>query len=203
MKLLQEQSATSVLVDIFIQDSSSAVGSGLTGLSAGSAGLTCYYHRDGDATTTAISLTNSSLGTFTSGGFVQLNSTNMPGAYQLAVPDILFADASRMSRARNAIVYLQGATNMAPCVLEFQISSEKTLSYEFMGKAITMPVSVPATTTSCTVDVALGYMLAQSAFKREQTANTETVYAIDGTTAMLKSDKSDDGTTFTRGAYTA
>lgn len=203
MKLLQEQNATSVLVPVFIQDSSSVLGAGLSGLSAGSAGLTCYYYTDGATTSTAVSLTNGSLGTFTSGGFTQVDAANMPGIYQLAIPNAVFADSAKLNRARNAVVYLKGATNMAPCVMEFQIGAEKTFNYDMKKTAITQPVVVPATTTSCTIDTLFGFLLAQAAFKREQTAATETTYAVDGVTPMLKSTKSDDGTTFTRGAYTS
>jgi len=48
---------------------------------------------------------------------------------------------------------------------------------------------------------ALNWMYVQSHNKRTQTSTTETVFKNDGSTPVGTSTKSDDGTTFTRGAY--
>lgn len=110
--------ATSQRLDIFIQDSSSTTGAGLTGLTNASGSLVCYYHRNRAATATQISLVSATVGTFTSSGFIAVDGTNMPGVYQLDPPDAAFA-----AGADSVTIMCKGATNMAPTVLEVQLST--------------------------------------------------------------------------------
>jgi hypothetical protein len=110
---------TNYIAEIFIQDSSSTTGAGLTGLTSGSSGLVCYRARpdDGNAGGTAISLSGGTRGTWSSGGFVEKDSTNMAGWYELGVPNAALA-----SGADKCAVHLKGATNMAPCPILFQLT---------------------------------------------------------------------------------
>lgn len=109
---------TSQLIDIFIPDSSSTTGAGLTGLVFDSAGLSAFYRREGAATGgTAISLVTATLGTWVSGGFVEIDATNLPGRYELGVPDAMIASGVKMTGAQ-----LKGATNMAQTNLEIELS---------------------------------------------------------------------------------
>ena len=116
MKLIRKAGATSNIFQVFIRDSSSTTGAGLTGLAFNSGSLTAYYHRDTDTTATAISLVTMTVGTFTSSGFKEIDSTNMPGWYQLCPPDAAIA-----SGAKSCAIHLKGATNMAPLPLEVQL----------------------------------------------------------------------------------
>lgn len=118
MKLDILKNQTSVLIGIFIQDSSSTTGAGLTGLTSGSSGLVCYRARadDGNAAATQIALTGGTRGTWSSGGFIEKDATNMPGVYELGLPNTAVASGSNW-----VIVMLKGATNMAPLVLEIQL----------------------------------------------------------------------------------
>lgn len=101
---------------VFIQDSSVTTGAGLTGLAYNSGSLVASYVREG-AARQAISLaTQTVTGAFSSGGFVEVDATNMPGVYRLDVPDAVFAGG-----ATKAVVMLKGATNMAPVALEYQL----------------------------------------------------------------------------------
>src|SRR6266478_7228425 len=109
MKLLRKVGVTSEIWQIFIADSTSTTGAGLTGLTSASSGLTAYYHRDTDTTATAISLVTMTVGTFTSSGFKEIDATNMPGWYQFCPPNAAFN-----SGATSVGLHLQGATNMAP-----------------------------------------------------------------------------------------
>lgn len=88
MKLSIKAGTTSKMVDIFVQDSSSTTGQGLTGLAYNSGSLTAYYHRDTDSSATAITLATMTVGTWASGGFKEVSSTNMPGVYQLGIPNL-------------------------------------------------------------------------------------------------------------------
>ena len=113
MKLPRRAGATSQIFQVFIQDSSSTTGAGLTGLVFNSSSLTAYYHRDTDTTATAITLVTMTVGTFTSSGFKEIDATNMPGWYQFCPPNAALA-----SGAASVGFHLKGATNMAP--LPFQ-----------------------------------------------------------------------------------
>ncbi len=116
MKLQKLAGKTSNILQIFIADSSSITGAGLTALTSGSSGLTAYYHRDTDTTATVINLTTMTLGTFTSSGFLKIDDANMPGFYQFCPPDAVFA-----AGAKSVVILLKGATNMAPIPIEIQL----------------------------------------------------------------------------------
>lgn len=118
MKLVKVLGATSEIWQIFIQDSSSTTGAGLTGLTNSSASLTAYYHRDTDTTATAISLVTMTVGTFTSSGFKEIDATNMPGFYQFCPPNAALA-----SGAKSCAFLLKGAANMAPLPIEVQLTA--------------------------------------------------------------------------------
>ncbi|RWB66558.1 hypothetical protein [Mesorhizobium sp.] len=116
MKLQKLAGATSEIWQVFIRDSSSTTGGGLTGLTNASSGLTAYYHRDTDTTATAISLASMTVGTFTSSGFKEIDATNMPGWYQFCPPNAALA-----AGAKSCAFHLKGASNMAPLPIEVQL----------------------------------------------------------------------------------
>lgn len=118
-KLQLVAGTTSKAVDIFIQDSSLSTGAGLTGLVFNTGSLTAYYHRQGAATATAITLVTMTVGTWTSSGFVAVDGTNMPGLYLLGIPDAALA-----SGATWVVIMLKGAPNMAPVVLEIELTAD-------------------------------------------------------------------------------
>ena len=74
--------ATSIPIDVFIQDSSSTTGAGLTGLAFNTANLQFWYHRDTAATPTSGALVTATVGTWTSLGFKEIDATNFAGWYQ-------------------------------------------------------------------------------------------------------------------------
>lgn len=117
-KLQRQVGTTSQIVNVFIQDSSSSVGAGLAGLTNASSGLTGYYKRNTAASSTAITLASATLGTFTSGGFKEVDATNMKGVYEIGIPNAALA-----SGADSVVVCLQGATNQAPLLLEIELTA--------------------------------------------------------------------------------
>lgn len=125
-KIQRLAGATSVILQVFIQDSSSTTGAGLTGLVFNTASLTAYFHRDTDTTATAISLVTMTTGTFTSSGFKEIDATNMPGWYQLCPPNTAMA-----SGAKSVGIHLKGATNMAPLPLEIELTAVDNQSTGF------------------------------------------------------------------------
>lgn len=109
---------TSRIVQVFIEDATSPTGAGLTGLVYNSAGLTAYYNRSNASSAVAISLATMTAGTWASGGFKEVDGTNMPGVYQLGLPDAALA-----SGARSCLVQLKGAANMVPCEVVIDLTT--------------------------------------------------------------------------------
>jgi hypothetical protein len=109
--------STSQTIDIFVLDSSSTIGAGLTGLVFNTAGLTCYFRKGALGTPTAVTLATLALVTtaWATGGFIAVDATNMPGVYRLDIPNAVIDTAGMVT------MYLRGATNMAPVVLELEV----------------------------------------------------------------------------------
>lgn len=127
-KLTIKAGATSRREYVFILDSTSTTGAGKTGLTSGSGGLKAYYVRPG-ANAVSISITSVTVtGSYTSGGFVEVDPTNMPGVYRIDIPDAVFA-----ASADKAIVMLSGATGMAPVVLEYDLVAYDPLDTVRLG----------------------------------------------------------------------
>jgi hypothetical protein len=114
-KLTVRSGASSRSEYIFVNDASSTSGAGLTGLAFNTAGLTAYYVTE-RGTPTAISLVTlaSATAAYSSGGFIAIDTTNLPGVYRLDVPAAVFATTK-------GVVMLKGATNMVPVLLEYDV----------------------------------------------------------------------------------
>ena len=121
MKLQKLAGTTSEILYVFIQDSTATDGSGLTGLAYNTSGLTAYYVRKGGsatAITLAVMPTPAVDDVYTSGGFIEVDATNCPGLYRFDPPNAVLA-----AGVESVIVFLQGAANMVPCLLEIQLTA--------------------------------------------------------------------------------
>lgn len=118
-KLSIAPGSTSVSLLLFIQDSASTTGGGKTGLAYNTASLACYYVRPGASATSISLITQTVTGVWSSGGFVEVDSTNMPGVYRFDVPNAVLA-----AGVRSVVVMLKGASGMAPLVLEVDLNAE-------------------------------------------------------------------------------
>jgi hypothetical protein len=116
MKLKLKRGTTSKILRVFIQDVTAAA-AGLTGLAYNSASLVAYYIREGDSSATAITLVSATVGTWVSGGFKEISSTNMPGWYELHLPNAALSSGASVS------VMLKGATNMAQLPIEIELDA--------------------------------------------------------------------------------
>lgn len=116
-KLAIKRGTTSKIVRVFIQDSSKTDGSGLTGLVYNSSGLSAYYATEGTTGSTAVTLATATVGTYASGGFVAVDGTNLPGVYELGIPNAALASGNAV------IVMLKGATNMVPVLVEIELDA--------------------------------------------------------------------------------
>jgi len=138
MKLKLKEGTTSKIVTVFVQDSSSTVGAGLAGLVFNTASLTGYWIAEGDATATAITLATMTAGTWATGGFVEVDATNLPGVYQVGLPDVVVDATSEGS----VVVMLKGAANMAPVLMEIELDA---IDYKdsVRGGMTALPAAVP------------------------------------------------------------
>lgn len=149
MKLVTLKGKTSKLIEVFIADSSSLTGAGKTGLVFNSAGLTWYYYRSGAGSATSVTLATMTLGTWATGGFVEMDATNMPGFYQLGVPNAALATGSSQ-----VTMLLKGAANMAPLPLEIQLSDQDPDDMAILKAATHAGATIP-TVTAVTNDVGI------------------------------------------------
>lgn len=116
MKKIIKAGATSQTIDLFIQDSASTTGGGKTGIAYNAASLTAYYRKGATGSATAITLATQTVGgAYSSGGFVEIDATNMPGMYRLDLPNAVVDTAGSVS------LMLKGASGMAPLPIELQV----------------------------------------------------------------------------------
>ena len=112
-----EAGSTDQSIDVFLQDSSSSTGAGLTGLLYNSSGLTCYYREGATGTSTQLTLATQTVGgAHSDGGFVEVDSTNMPGVYRLDLSDTMVSDEGYNT------IYLQGATNLLATAIRINLN---------------------------------------------------------------------------------
>lgn len=121
MKLILSPGSTSVIVHVFIPDSTSTAGAGKTALAFGD--ITAYYVRAGGALTALTMVDVTTLGTWDSDvtsdklGFKKLDDTNAPGIYEVHLP------ANILAAGANQVVIQLRATGAAPTMLEIQLAS--------------------------------------------------------------------------------
>ncbi len=132
---------TSVSLPIFIQDTSSTTGGGLSGVTFASSGLVIEYRRRGQSSWSTSTPVTKTLGTFVSWGIVADGS--LAGAYELDLPDAAFA-----SGARWVVIRVRGVANMLPCLIEIELD---VLDYQTAAGGAVMP-----TVAGRTLDVSAG-----------------------------------------------
>lgn len=117
MKLSILAGSTSITVNVFVRDSSSTTGAGLTGLAFNTASLVAYYGLVRAAAVQITLATQTVTGAWSSGGFVEISSANMPGWYRLDIPDAALASGRFVS------IHMKGAANMAPLPIEIELTA--------------------------------------------------------------------------------
>jgi len=163
-----KRNSTSQSIDIFIPNSSSTTGAGLTGLVFNSAGLTCAQ-RVGNAAAAAITLATLTLPTsaYSSGGFKEVDSSLMPGVYRFDIPN------AQLTTAGILILYFKGATNMAPVVVEIEVT-EIDIYDVIRGGLTAIPNVAQGSSGSLPTGSATGQVTVA-------TNNDKTGYALSGT----------------------
>jgi hypothetical protein len=141
---------TEQTVDIFLQDSSSSVGAGLAGLVHNSAGLVASYRKGATGSRVAITLATQTVGgAYSSGGFVEIDATNMKGVYRLDLPNAM-VDAEGF-----VTLYIYGATNLLATALRIDCRPIAADSKRWNGLT-TVALPLVPTTAGRTLDVSAG-----------------------------------------------
>jgi hypothetical protein len=129
---------TSQTIDIFLQDSSSSTGQGLSGLVFNSASLVASYRKGAMGSRTAITLATQTVGgAYSSGGFVEIDATDMKGVYRLDIPN------AAVDTEGFVTLYLYGATNLLPTALRIDCRPLPVDVKKFGGTAITAAAGIP------------------------------------------------------------
>ncbi len=185
---------TSYIADLFIQDSSQVDGRGLTGLAFGTGSLVASYLRPGAARVAITLITQTVTGAYSSGGFVEVDATNMPGVYRLDIPDAALA-----AGVKSVLIMLKGAANMAPCVMEIEltaVNNQDAVSYGLTA----LPNAAAGANGGLPTGNASG-QVAVASFAAN--AITATAIAADAITAAKVADGTIDAATFAAGAINA
>lgn len=146
-KLALKKGATDVSVYLFAQDSSVTTGAGLTGLTFETASLAAYYVRPLGSATSITLATQTVTGAHSDGGIVEVDATNMPGVYRLDLPDAVCATG-----VNSVVVMLKGAANLAPVLLEIQLTD---FDLNSTSNAVGAAASVTGAVGSVTAGVSL------------------------------------------------
>lgn len=170
--------STSQTIDVFIPDSTSSAGAGLSGLVYNSSGLKCYYRKGATGSATALTLATQTVGgAFSSGGFVEIDATNMKGVYRLDIANAMVDTAGMVT------VYLYGATNMAPVIAEIEVvnfdkydTSRMGLKTMGIGTVTSGASTTSVPTSSCT----------PSGSVADQFKDRVMIFTSDTTTAALR-----------------
>ncbi len=110
--------STGVIIEVFLQDSTSTTGAGKTGLLFSD--ITCYYKRnDGTAAVQVTMATITTLGTWETGGFKKVSDANMPGIYEFDPPNAAFVAGANF----NEVTFFFQATGTANKAYKVFISS--------------------------------------------------------------------------------
>jgi hypothetical protein len=149
MKVSILKGKTSKLQRVFIPDSTSTDGDGLTGLVFNSAGLVCHYIREGQAAVQDVALVTMVVGTWASGGFIEVDPVKMPGIYEVGLPDAALASATGVD---SVLFCLRGAANMPAVYMEIELEGVNRMAgiNPLIGTVDAAPA--PTTTTFTTVE---------------------------------------------------
>ena len=111
-----------------------------------SASLVAYYFAGDLSNEVAISLASATLGAFTSGGFVEVDATNMPGWYEIGIPN------AALDAGNEVAIQLRGATNMVPVniYIELDTVDYQTAAFGANTVAPATPANVTASTSTIT-----------------------------------------------------
>lgn len=107
--------ATNKIIEVLLRDATT--GQGKPAIAFGT--VTAYYMREGAAAALTITMVSAVLGTYTSGGWVEVDATNLPGLYQFGIPNAALASGAD---AATLFFQVSGALNRAIRVVTSRIT---------------------------------------------------------------------------------
>lgn len=191
MKFQIPKGETSVILTVFIQDSSSSTGAGLSGLIHTSSITGGYVKRDGTGVALTVDEDVTTEGTYqapSTAAKVRIGTpANMPaGFYELHFHNDLFTTADWVTMG------FTGATNMAPLTLEIQLA-DVDLATAIPELGVAAPTATPTVKT--------GLMLMYMALRNKlvvQTSGTDAIEIYnDAGTKIAAKTITDDGSDYT------
>ena len=133
-------------------------------------GLSASYVRESGSRVNIPLVSQTVNGAYTSGGFVEVDSVNMPGLYRIDVPNALFAS---------------GVKTAAFEIINSNTVDRHLITYNFTPTMqIDMTQTVPTSNTANTIGDALNAMRAVGFGKWVINGNTMNLYGPDGTTIV-------------------
>jgi hypothetical protein len=146
-----------------------------------------WYYFAGDLSNeVAVTLATATLGTWTSGGFVEVDATNMPGWYEIGIPN------AALDGGIECAMQLRGATNMVPVnvyieldAFDYQTATQPVNVTQFGGTNGTFSSGIPTVeldsavgTQITNIENAAGYTLAVLAGACADPQTSSETYAI-------------------------
>jgi len=166
-----KRGSTSVRRLIFIGDSSSTTGAGLANLLHNTSGLVAYYFAGDLSNEVSIPLASATLGSYTDGGFVAVDNTNMPGWYEFGIPN------GALDGGNEVAIQLRGAANMVPVNVYIELD---TVDYQTDAFGALKP-----TTAGRTLDVSSG---GEAGIDLANVGSPSTTLNLSGTTIKTATD---------------
>jgi hypothetical protein len=150
---------------------------GAKGLTHTTPSLLASYVRAGAIRTAITLVSQTPNGSWTSGGFCEIDSTNMPGIYRIDVPNAVF-----VAGAESAMLQLTGTNQTNGAVVHYNMAKVQ----------FDLSQNVPLSNTAHSIGDALNAARAQGFGKWQIVGNTMNIYAEDGIT-LVKSFALDSG----------
>lgn len=175
----------SVDVSLVQNAASTAAGDPVLGLAYNTSGIQAYYRIPPAGTLTSITLATQTVGgTFSSGGFVQVSSTNAPGQYRFDIPNACLASGGECN-----ITFSGAPAGTAGNMETHTLKIIVTVFDLFTAAGFTtgqMTESYAATDTAPTLAQALFMILANvSPASRSVSGTVDTVTKLDGATTAM------------------
>jgi len=141
-----------------------------TGLAFNSLGLSASYVRPGSARVGITLVTQTVSGAWISGGFVEVDSVNMPGIYRFDIPNAVFA-----SGVNSAAIEIFNSNTNDRFVITYHFTQEMQLD---------LTQSIPNSTITGSIGEALNAMRAQGFGKWTFDGTNLSMYAADNVTIL-------------------